>query len=484
MVIIRNIVLISFGLSLSFLAYTQNYFYKTYTGGAFDVGQGVCELANEEYAITGSTSSINETSQAFLMLIDSIGNQLWTKGYGGDGSDWGRRIFHRENEGFWMFGYSNSYGDGDFNFSVWKIDETGNQEWQNFYGTDGWDRLWDVTELPNGDFIMVGETEGVNSNDRDILSIRVDEQGNEIWQNQINNIGDDVAYSSTLYDDTTLIMVGEYFENGENVGLLLNMHTDGSINNQWTYNDVGPATFRDVDTLNDDIYICGSANITSPDYLNSIVLRLDLNYNVLDAEIGNTEGEDFGTNILALANNRVYWTLSTSAPFFNVYADGSDVFVFRYHREMYYLGPTYNASGVGNDEFHQLISTTDGGYLAVGVCSDDRVNESSGHDILIVKVGPNDERQLTADEGGDFLAIEDHFESELNYSLYPNPTSDYIYLPEDFLSFEIKVYNSLGVSENFEIVGGKLYLNGLDSGIYVISFNNNSHSLRFKVMKR
>jgi hypothetical protein len=485
MVILRGISLVFIGFSLSFLAFSQNFFYKTYAGGPYDVGQGACEIENEEYAITGSTSSINGSSQAFLMLIDSLGNQIWTKGYGGGGSDWGRRVFHRANEGLWIFGYSNSYGAGDFDFSVWKVDNNGEEEWQQSFGTLGWDRLWDVVELPGGDFVLLGETEGVNSLDKDILILRIDDQGNEVWQNQIDNEGDDIAYAAELFDDTTLIVVGEFYENEENVGILLNMHTNGVINNQWTYSTVGPTTFRGVDVYNDEIYVCGSANITSPNYLNAVVLRLDDNYNILNAEIGNTEGEDFGTHILALSDNRVYWTLSTSAPFFNVYVDGLDAIVFRYHREMYYVGPAYNTSGVGHDYLHQIISTTDGGYLVVGICSDDRVNESSGSNILVAKVGPNDESELIADEGADFLAVDEEYLNTIgDYTLFPNPTSNFIYLPKGYEGYDIRVYNSLGVVEPFEMISGKLFLNGLSEGVYFVSFANDSHSTIFKVMKR
>lgn len=480
-----NYIVVLVVLSFSFINLNaQNYFYKTYNGGLYDVGQGVCELPDEHYAVTGSTSSIEGSSQAFIMVLDSVGNQIWTKGYGGDGINWGRRIFHRENEGFWVMGYSTSYGNGDYDFVIWKIDEDGELEWQQNYGTIGWDRLWDAVELANGDFVLVGETEGTNSQDKDVLMFRIDDEGNEVWQTQLANEGDDIAYAATLYDDTTLIVVGEYFENNQNVGLLLNMHIDGTINEQWTYSDEGPTTFLGVDVWNEEIYVCGRANITSPDYFNAVVLRLDIDYNILFSEIGNTEGDDYGTNILVLGNSRVYWTLKTTAAFFNVFPGGWDTFIFKYHTDMYFIGPTYPTAGIGDDEFHQIIETTDGGYIAVGFCSDDRVNESPGNNVMLVKVGPNDENQEVSDENEDFLQLETSIEFKSKYKVYPNPMREHLILPDDLINYKIEVHNIMGQTIEYSINMNKLFLKTEENGLYFISFISETQKLNFRVIKK
>lgn len=466
------------------LLHAQNYFYKTYNGGLYDVGQGVCELPDQHYAVTGSTSSIEGSSQAFIMVIDSVGNQIWTKGYGEDGINWGRRIFHRPNEGFWMFGYSTAYGDGDFEFVVWKIDDDGVLEWAANFGTIGWDRLWDAVELVDGDFILVGETEGGNSQDKDVFMLRITDQGNVVWQNQLENEGDDIAYAITAYDDTTVIVVGEYFENDQNVGLLLNMHIDGTINDQWTYDDEGPTTFLDVDVWNEEIFVCGRANITSPDYYNAVVLRLDTDYQILNAEIGGTEGDDYGTNILVLGTSRVYWTLKTTAPIFNVFPGGWDVFIFKYHINMFFLGPTYPTSGVGDDEYHQLFATSDGGYIGVGFCSDDRINESPGNNVMVVKVGPNDENQEVSGENEDFLEVFEINSISKTFTAYPNPMTEYIVIPEELLHSELTIYNSIGKTIGHYQEGNKVYFDTAEAGLYFITFQYNQGKSTIKVIKR
>src|SRR5690554_6660330 len=70
-------------------------FYKKFTSGPFDQGNGLTQLPDSSYAITGSSGEFDENSgQAFLMLLDSMGNHLWTKDYGGSGDDIGVRVIH------------------------------------------------------------------------------------------------------------------------------------------------------------------------------------------------------------------------------------------------------------------------------------------------------------------------------------------------------------------------------------------------------
>ena len=55
------------------LAFGQISFYKLFTNNGYDFGQGVVQLEDSSYLITGSSSSFLEApSQAFIMKIDSM----------------------------------------------------------------------------------------------------------------------------------------------------------------------------------------------------------------------------------------------------------------------------------------------------------------------------------------------------------------------------------------------------------------------------
>ncbi|MFM8242588.1 MAG: hypothetical protein ACKN86_07265, partial [Crocinitomicaceae bacterium] len=76
----------------AFSGFSQISFYKLYSGTGYDKGEGVVQLADSSYTITGSSSSWSGNSDAFLLHLDSLGNYKWSRNYGGDEADIGRRV--------------------------------------------------------------------------------------------------------------------------------------------------------------------------------------------------------------------------------------------------------------------------------------------------------------------------------------------------------------------------------------------------------
>ena len=97
--------------------HAQGKFYNTYSNNGHDFGEGIVQLADSSYLITGASSSFGEApAKAFILHVDKFGNRLWSKAYGGAESNRGRRIFHVENDGIYVAGYTNSSGNGTFDF--------------------------------------------------------------------------------------------------------------------------------------------------------------------------------------------------------------------------------------------------------------------------------------------------------------------------------------------------------------------------------
>ena len=109
--------------------FSQNSFYKLYSGNGFDKGEGIAQLEDSSYAITGSSSSWIENTQAFLLRIDKTGKYLSSNHYGGSESEEGKRILYNKDLGFFIAGFSNSFGNGDFDAYLTRIDIQGNQLW-------------------------------------------------------------------------------------------------------------------------------------------------------------------------------------------------------------------------------------------------------------------------------------------------------------------------------------------------------------------
>ena len=102
------------------LASAQISFYRNYSDNSYDFGQGVVQLEDSSYVITGTSGSFTGHGQAFLMLVDSVGNRKWSNHFGGSENEWGRRVLHQDNFGYFVCGHSNSFGSGDYDFYLVK----------------------------------------------------------------------------------------------------------------------------------------------------------------------------------------------------------------------------------------------------------------------------------------------------------------------------------------------------------------------------
>ena len=157
-------------------------FNNIYTNNGYDYGKGICQLPDSSYALTGGSSSFNEgPSDAFLALIDSNGIYKWSKSYGGTETDWGMRVNHVPNYGYYISGVTNSFGAGGYDFMLVKTDENGTQEWMKTFGGLQWENLHDAIMLADTGMLLVGETKSQGHGAEDLFIVRTDKNGNTLW---------------------------------------------------------------------------------------------------------------------------------------------------------------------------------------------------------------------------------------------------------------------------------------------------------------
>ena len=113
------------------------------------------------------------------MKTDSEGNELWSRTYGGSGTDQGRHIAETLDQGYIISGYTDSYGStGGFNFWLIKTDSNGGLEWQEYYGGGGNDRAFCGLQASDGGYAIVGQSNTGGSTGMDILLVKTDDTGN------------------------------------------------------------------------------------------------------------------------------------------------------------------------------------------------------------------------------------------------------------------------------------------------------------------
>ncbi len=134
----------------------------------------------------------------WIWKIDENGALKWERNFGGTENDICTSISSTKDGGFIIGGNSFSgkgdskssehYGDSDF--WILKLDAFGAVEWERSYGGSGKEELVSIIETTKGDFLILGNSSSDSSGSLtvqskgavDVLLIKVDKLGNELWQ--------------------------------------------------------------------------------------------------------------------------------------------------------------------------------------------------------------------------------------------------------------------------------------------------------------
>ena len=255
-------------LLLTFQSQGQIAFYKIFSDQGADRGQGIVQLPDSSYVITGSSSSFyTGSSQAFLLKLDSTGNQLWSKDYGGSESESGRRVLYAGGSGFYVSGLTNSIGNGGFDFYLAKTDESGTLEWEKAYGGSGWERVNDAILAQDTGVVMIGTTTSTIDGNDDIFIVRTNSLGDTLWTKTLGGNGDDIGSSIKKYTDSTFIIGGTIYNSDSMMtkGYMAHIQDNGAILWEAQYGLNGNYTINDVCVRPTNIVAVGSYSPTIDD---------------------------------------------------------------------------------------------------------------------------------------------------------------------------------------------------------------------------
>lgn len=207
----KKIILLSIGLFLHLSSVgVDTTFINTYGGLRYDEGKSVRSTMDGGIIMAGSTGSFGfGDADMYIVKVDSDANFLWSKSYGGLFTENCQSILETADTGFIMVGYTNSFGAGQYDVYVVKTDSIGDTLWTKTFGGAGWDFGYDVIQSMDGNYIVIGETYSTISGDNDVFVVKLDVNGNVVWTNNYGGPQQDFGRSIIeLYDSTLLIAGG------------------------------------------------------------------------------------------------------------------------------------------------------------------------------------------------------------------------------------------------------------------------------------
>ncbi len=176
--------------------------------------------SHEGGQLLGGLSTINETTDFLLTMLDASGDVMWERTYGGDKTDELTVVKATFDGGYIIGGRSNSgiSGDksdpllGDYDTWLVKIDGNGNLEWDGTYGGSEKDNLVAIEQQADGVIILAGYTDSNSSlfhnRESDYFAIWIDKTGRVINEEKYQQKGKDILSSMTLLNDGSILLSG------------------------------------------------------------------------------------------------------------------------------------------------------------------------------------------------------------------------------------------------------------------------------------
>jgi hypothetical protein len=208
---------------------------KSYGGGFDDLLNSLQQTSDGGFILGGSsdsgisgdkTQTCKGVDDYWVVKVDSSGNKIWDKTFGGNSYDDLNSLQQTTDGGYILGGFSSSgiggdktqasQGQGSADFWVLKLDANGNKTWDKTIGGSNADALHSLQQTSDGGYILGGESSSGISGDKsqalvgltDYWVVKIDASGNKTWDKTLGGSGDDLLYSLHQTSNGDYIMGG------------------------------------------------------------------------------------------------------------------------------------------------------------------------------------------------------------------------------------------------------------------------------------
>jgi hypothetical protein len=367
-------------------------FYRIIGGDGVDKGYSIKETPDYFYIVAGSTTSFGHgSSDAYIILLDTMGQIVWDRTFGGAGADVAKSIvFNPIDSGYIFAGYTNSMGSGGYDVFAARINKSGDLIWQQSYGGFDWDFGNDLIITSDGNIMVCGNSYNgpYPKNNGLILKINMT-SGTQMWQKYYGGSEDDEFVKVSLTQDGYYSIVGNSASYGDIYSdfwlFKINQNGDSIRSKTFGTPNKNEEVFDFVEDNYHNLVFCGSYDTSAANSGRNVsyVVKTDLDgVFLLDAKFpgGFTDDDKF----LSISNSRNADLYFVSRKVQNNANDIDIQPVIMIYSFVSILAKTH---GEANDDIaFETSNTHDNGFIMAGYTLRDK---QKNEDVYIIKLNNN-----------------------------------------------------------------------------------------------
>jgi hypothetical protein len=391
----------------------QSQWSKTYGGTNLEYGSSIIQTPDNGFIICGLTESFgNGQGDNWLIKINELGDTLWTKTIGESTNEQGGEIRQTLDGGFI---FTSAIGSNPWSSLVVKTNSSADTLWTRSFGTGGseTDVLLSVEQTTDNGFLFSGYTNsfGNNNGQADMWLIKTDNNGDTLWTNTYGGLGWEQGKAIQTNDGGYLISsVSRSFNNSGQEWLIKTNNIGDTV---WTklYGGYWEEYINEtIQTIDNGFALIGQTNSFGNGGQDIWVIKTNNLGDTLWTKTYGGTNDDTAMSIKQTIDGGYIIGASTKS-----YGNGlTDFWLIKTDQ----FGDTLwtkTFGGSSDDFISDCHQTSDGGYIILGSTNS---FGNGGQDIWVIKTDANG------------IASTQELLSNKKLNIYPNPVNEFLSLTE------------------------------------------------------
>ncbi len=186
-------------------------------GKGYEEGRKIIATKDGNFVVTGrTTSKTTGNSDIYLVKISPNGSVIWEKNLGGKDEEQGYDLIELPDGRFIVVGYSDTSDETDSpsnkNMYLVSCDASGNKLWDKHIGNaEAIEEAKAILPAKDGNFIVLGNTMSLKTKpneepNNDIIVLKINDKGDVIWQKTFGTSANDEANGLTATEEGFVII--------------------------------------------------------------------------------------------------------------------------------------------------------------------------------------------------------------------------------------------------------------------------------------